>query len=147
MPEDYAAQLPCCADRVMAGFDPGCAALPRPSATVMTTELPRFPIGYTLGQTQTNQRAGRGASGRLRAELAPDSLKLTNLHRDGHSSDAPIFCYSQPLDFPGCVPIATEIFHSELHNATRAALPGDACLNKSVLRPIVESERGLKICR
>ena len=102
MPEDYAAQLPCCADRVRAGFDPGRAALPRPSATDTMTELPLSPIGYTFGQTPTNQRAGRGASERLRAEV---------------------------------------------RNAPRGAMPGIACLNKSVLRPIGESERGLTTCR
>jgi len=69
MPEDHAAQLPCCAERVIAGYDPGRAALPRPSATKMTTEFPRFPIGHTFGQTLTNQPAGRGATEPLRAEV------------------------------------------------------------------------------
>ena len=147
MPEDYAAQLPCCADRVMAGFDPDCAALLRPGATAMTSEFPRFPIGYTLGQTHNNQRASRGASGRLHAGFAPGSMQETSLHRNGHGWKVPILCVFRPMDVASCVNIATEFFEFGVRIAPRAAIAGVACLNKPVLRPIGESERGLRTCR
>lgn len=147
MPEDYAAHIPFCADWVMAGFDPGRSALPRPIATVMTTEFPRFPIGYTFGQTHTNQRAGCGASSRLRAGFAPGRLQETSLRRNGQRWKVPIRCAFRPMDFAGCMQIATEFFESGVRNNPRAAIAGLACLNKPVLRPIGESERGLRTCR
>jgi len=147
MPEDYAAQLPCCADRGMAGSYPGCAALPRPSATVMTSELPRFPIGDTFGQTQTNQRVGRGTSDCLQAEFAPNSPQTTILSLNRHGSKTTMLYIGQPMDSVDCVRIATEVFDLELRHAPRAVVPGDACLNNPVLRPIGESKRGLRTCR
>ena len=147
MPEDYAAQLPCFADRVMAGFDPDCAALLRPGATVMTTEFPSFPIGYTFGKTHTNQRASRGAFNRLRAGFAPGSLQKTNLHQNEHGWEAPNAGALRSMDFAGCVQIATEILPPDMRHAPRADVPGLACWNKPVFRPIGESERGLTTCR
>jgi hypothetical protein len=148
MPEDHAAQLPCCADRVTAGFEPGCAALLRPGATVMTTEFPRFPhrihLWANLYQPAGQPRGVRPAPCRVRARQAAGNESASkSAWLEGSDSQIPPAHGFRGLR-TNCN--GDSLFRSASCAASRRARPcmlEQSCFFVRLGKP----ERGLRTCR